>query len=151
MATENQSTVKYGLWTGVLSIARCTDDEDTAIVDTRSEHAEYDLDTCKRKAASFDGPRRCIMLANDASDSGFANACDGCPARQDHLPIVPGYPDFRPPNEPDAVTQARGRRHTEGRRYGSPHHWHEHHRAQGTPVSVHAGTRQARGVRQGAC
>jgi hypothetical protein len=99
-AMNNQSETEYGLWTGILSIARCTDNEDQAIIDTCSQHPEFDLHTCKAKAASFDGPRTCAVLEYDAKDSGCAGGCTGCPMKgKITSPLIMGYPDFRLPGE----------------------------------------------------
>lgn len=99
-AMRNQADVKYGLWTGLLSVARCTDNEDQAIADTCSQHPDYDLHTCKVKAASFDGPRTCAVLEYDAKDSGCTGGCAGCPMKgKITSPLIMGYPDFRLPGE----------------------------------------------------
>jgi hypothetical protein len=108
-AMNNQADVEYGLWTGILSIAKRTDDEDGAIVDTCSDHPEYDLHTCKAKAAEFDGPRTCAVLEFDAKDSGCTSGCDGCPMKgKITSPLIIGYPDFdlRPQSGAQATEQA---------------------------------------------
>lgn len=99
-ATNNQADVKYPLWTGVLSVIRCTDDEVGAIEATCGQHPDYDLHACMTKAASFDGPRTCAMMHFDAMDSGFATGCSGCPMQgKITSPVIMAYQDFRLPGE----------------------------------------------------
>ena len=94
-AMLDQGSVRYDLWTGVLSVAAHTDAPDQAIVDTCGQHPEFDMGMCQRKAATFDGPRRCETLQAAAVAQGMPNPCAGCRfAGKIGSPIMLGKPDF---------------------------------------------------------
>lgn len=81
-ASKVQSTTKYNLWSGLLSIAACTDNVPAAIEHLTSGHPNYDAHAALTKAHSFGGPRKCANLAVDAEDSGITTSpCSGCKHR----------------------------------------------------------------------
>ncbi|HQL53505.1 MAG TPA: hypothetical protein PLQ87_02270, partial [Phycisphaerae bacterium] len=66
-AMQDNATVDYDTWCGLLTVVNCTDNMEAGVLAVSSDHPDWGdtwgMDAAVAKAATFGGPRRCATFA----------------------------------------------------------------------------------------